>query len=145
MLRIEHLKKRYGSFEALKDLSLEIPGGALHGFVGPNGAGKTTTLRILATLMKPTAGDAYVDETSVVREGQKARRLVGYMPDFFGVYDNLKVREFYSACRHLEREGLKGYFVGNTMYDAFMQYKDSKKPADLTSVQPSMTHMALEP
>ena len=101
MLKIEHLTKNYGSFPALRDLSLEIPDGALHGFVGPNGAGKTTTMRILATLMKPTSGTAYVDGTDVVREGQKARRLVGYMPDFFGVYDNLKCWEyldFYARC-----------------------------------------------
>ena len=58
MLRIEHLTKHYGAFPALKDLNLEIPDGALHGFVGPNGAGKTTTMRILATLMKPTSGTA---------------------------------------------------------------------------------------
>jgi len=101
MLRIEHLTKNYGSFPALKGLDLEIPAGALHGFVGPNGAGKTTTMRILATLMKPTSGTAYVDGTDVVRDGQKARRLVGYMPDFFGVYDSLKCWEyldFYARC-----------------------------------------------
>ena len=101
MLRIEHLSKNYGSFPALRDLSLEIPAGALHGFVGPNGAGKTTTMRILATLMKPTSGTAFVDGTDVVKDGQKARKLVGYMPDFFGVYDNLKCWEyldFYARC-----------------------------------------------
>ena len=101
MLKIEHLSKNYGHFPALKDLSLEIPDGALHGFVGPNGAGKTTTMRILATLMKPTSGTAYVDGTDVVKEGQKARKLVGYMPDFFGVYDSLKCWEyldFYARC-----------------------------------------------
>ena len=101
MLRIEKLTKNYGSFPALRELSLEIPAGALHGFVGPNGAGKTTTMRILATLMKPTSGTAYVDGTDVVKDGQKARKLVGYMPDFFGVYDNLKCWEyldFYARC-----------------------------------------------
>ena len=101
MLKIEHLTKNYGSFPALRDLSLEIPDGALHGFVGPNGAGKTTTMRILATLMKPTSGTAYVDGTDVVKDGQKARELVGYMPDFFGVYDSLKCWEyldFYARC-----------------------------------------------
>ena len=101
MLKIEHLCKNYGRFPALKDLSLEIPDGALHGFVGPNGAGKTTTMRILATLMKPTSGTAYVDGTDVVKEGQAARKLVGYMPDFFGVYDSLKCWEyldFYARC-----------------------------------------------
>ena len=74
MLKIEHLSKNYGSFPALRDLSIEIPDGALHGFVGPNGAGKTTTMRILATLMRPTAGTAYVDGTDIIRDGQKARR-----------------------------------------------------------------------
>ena len=101
MLKIDHLCKNYGSFPALRDLSLEIPDGALHGFVGPNGAGKTTTMRILATLMKPTSGTAFVDDTDVVKEGQKARKLVGYMPDFFGVYDSLKCWEyldFYARC-----------------------------------------------
>ena len=101
MLRIDHLSKNYGSFPALRELSLEIPDGVLHGFVGPNGAGKTTTMRILATLMKPTSGTAYVDGTDVVRDGQKARELVGYMPDFFGVYDSLKCWEyldFYARC-----------------------------------------------
>ena len=101
MLKIEHLSKNYGRFPALRDLSLEIPDGALHGFVGPNGAGKTTTMRILATLMKPSSGTAYVDGTDIVREGQKARKLVGYMPDFFGVYDSLKCWEyldFYARC-----------------------------------------------
>ena len=101
MLKIDHLTKNYGSFPALRDLSLEIPAGALHGFVGPNGAGKTTTMRILSTLMKPTSGTAYVDGTDVVKDGQKARKLVGYMPDFFGVYDSLKCWEyldFYARC-----------------------------------------------
>ena len=101
MLRIDQLSKNYGRFPALRELSLEIPDGALHGFVGPNGAGKTTTMRILATLMKPTSGTAYVDGTDVVRDGQKARKLVGYMPDFFGVYDSLKCWEyldFYARC-----------------------------------------------
>ena len=101
MLKIENLSKNYGHFTALQNLNLEIPAGALHGFVGPNGAGKTTTMRILATLMKPTSGTAWVDGTDVVKDGQKARKLVGYMPDFFGVYDSLKCWEyldFYARC-----------------------------------------------
>lgn len=101
MLKIEELRKNYGKIPALKGLTLEVPDGALHGFVGPNGAGKTTTMRILATLMSPTSGTAYVDGTDVTKEGQKARKLVGYMPDFFGVYDNLTCREyldFYARC-----------------------------------------------
>ena len=110
MLKIDSLTKNYGSFPALKGLSLEIPDGALHGFVGPNGAGKTTTMRILATLMKPTSGTAYVDGTDVVKDGQKARKLVGYMPDFFGVYDSLKCWEyldFYARCYRIGAEERK--------------------------------------
>ena len=110
MLKIEKLSKNYGKFPALKELSLEVPDGQLHGFVGPNGAGKTTTMRILATLMAPTSGAAWVDGTNLVREGQKARKLVGYMPDFFGVYDNLTCREyldFYARCYRIGAEERK--------------------------------------
>ena len=101
MLKIEHLTKNYGAFPALKDLSLEIPARTLHGFVGPNGAGKTTTMRILATLMRPTSGTASVDGVDVVKQSREARQLIGYMPDAFGTYDNLKCREyldFYARC-----------------------------------------------
>ena len=101
MLKIEHLTKYYGSFPALKDLNLEIPERQLHGFVGPNGAGKTTTMRILATLMTPTGGTASVNGVDVVKRPHEARKLIGYMPDFFGTYDNLKCREyldFYGRC-----------------------------------------------
>ncbi len=101
MLRIHELTKKYGTLTALDGLNLEIGEGQLHGFVGPNGAGKTTTMRILATLMKPTSGAAFVAGTDIVREPAKARSLIGYMPDFFGVYDRLKCSEyldFYGRC-----------------------------------------------
>ena len=101
MLRIDKLTKYYGKFLALDGLSLEIENGKLHGFVGPNGAGKTTTMRILATLLSVSSGDAWINGVSVRKEGKKIRRIVGYMPDFFGVYDGLKVYEyldFYGSC-----------------------------------------------
>ncbi len=104
MIRCEQLSKRYGKNVALNQLNLQIGAGELHGFVGPNGAGKTTTMKILATLTRPTSGNAYVDGISVVENPQKARRLVGYMPDFFGVYDNLKVWEYldmYAGCMEI--------------------------------------------
>ena len=101
MLDIKELTKVYGHFTALNKLSLHIGDGELHGFVGPNGAGKTTTMRILATLLQPTAGTAAIDGADVVKEPKKVRQLVGYMPDFFGVYDHLKSWEyldFYARC-----------------------------------------------
>ncbi len=104
MLSLDHLTKKYGNFTALDGLSLEIADGQLHGFVGPNGAGKTTTMRILATLLKPTSGTAAIDGVDVVRNGSEARKQIGYMPDFFGVYDSLKCWEyldFYARCYHL--------------------------------------------
>ncbi len=110
MLVTENLTRKYGSFTALDGLSLQISDGELHGFVGPNGAGKTTTMRILATLLPATSGKAYVDGVEVSQEGKKVRRMVGYMPDFFGVYDGLKAWEyldFYARCyaiNHKERQ-----------------------------------------
>ena len=111
MLKIEHLTKYYRSFPALKDLNLEIPDRRLHGFLGPNGAGKTTTMRILATLMKPTSGTASVDGVNILKQPHEARKRIGYMPDFFGTYDNLKCREyldFYGRCYRIgAKERLK--------------------------------------
>ena len=104
MLVTENLTRKYGSFTALDGLNLTISDGELHGFVGPNGAGKTTTMRILATLLPATSGKAYVDGVEVSRDGKKIRRMVGYMPDFFGVYDGLKAWEyldFYARCYSL--------------------------------------------
>ncbi len=88
------LTKQYGSFRALDDLNLKIEPGVVFGFIGPNGAGKTTSMRILATLLTPTAGEAWVGGYSVVREAKKVRDILGYMPDNFGVYDNMKVWEY---------------------------------------------------
>lgn len=104
MIRCEKLTKRYGRTLALDAVDLAVAPGELHGFIGPNGAGKTTAMKILATLVRPTGGDAFVDGVSAVREPQRARRLVGYMPDFFGVYDNLKAWEYldlYAGCMGL--------------------------------------------
>ncbi len=88
------LTRRYGSSLAIDKLTLEIPQGAIYGFIGPNGAGKTTTMRILTTLLLPSSGQAWVAGHSVVKEPQAVRRAVGFMPDFFGVYDNMKSWEY---------------------------------------------------
>lgn len=94
MIRTEQLCKRYGSFQALTDLNMQIDEGKVFGFIGPNGAGKSTTMLILSTLLTPTSGKAYVGGYDVVSHPKEVRRLVGYMPDFFGVYDHLKATEY---------------------------------------------------
>lgn len=88
------LTRRYGDTLALDHLNLQIPEGAIFGFIGPNGAGKTTTMRILTTLLAPSDGEAWVAGTSVVEDPRGVRRMVGFMPDFFGVYENMKVWEY---------------------------------------------------
>ncbi len=101
------LTKRYGQFGALEDLNLTIEPGVVFGFIGPNGAGKTTSMRILATLLDPTAGEAWVGGYSVAREPKRVRQILGYMPDSFGVYDNMKVWEyldFFAAAYGMPRD-----------------------------------------
>ena len=94
----QNLTKRYGSFTALENLNLQIESGAIFGFIGPNGAGKTTAMRILATLLEPTSGEARINGLSVRDQSKNnqmdIRRQIGYMPDFFGVYDRMKVWEY---------------------------------------------------
>ena len=95
------LVKRYNGTLALGGLDLDVGAGEIFGLVGPNGAGKTTTLRILATLLVPTAGDAEVAGASIRRNPEEVRRVLGYMPDSFGVYDDMKVWEyldFFGRC-----------------------------------------------
>jgi ABC-2 type transport system ATP-binding protein len=94
MIRVRGLRKRFRGVTALDGLDLDVPEGAIYGFIGQNGAGKTTTIRILATLMLPDAGRAEVAGADVVAQPGDVRRLVGYVPDFFGVYDDLKVSEY---------------------------------------------------
>lgn len=94
MIEIRDLTKRYGSFTALDHLNLTLEEGVVFGFVGANGAGKSTTFSILATLLSPTSGDALINGKSVITEPKEVRKQIGYMPDFFGVYDQLKVDEY---------------------------------------------------
>jgi ABC-2 type transport system ATP-binding protein len=79
---------------AVNDVSFEVYAGEVFGYIGPNGAGKTTSMRILATLDEPTAGDAFVDGFSVVEDPDRVRRRLGFMPDYFGTYENVNVREY---------------------------------------------------
>ena len=101
MLKIEQLKKRYGQSVALDRLSMTVDDGTLYGFVGPNGAGKTTTIKIITGLLIPDSGTVTIDGIDVTREPERIREQIGYVPDFFGIYDNLRVSEymeFFASC-----------------------------------------------
>jgi ABC-2 type transport system ATP-binding protein len=92
MIKIDRLTKVYGTTWALRNVSLEIEKGDMFGLIGPNGAGKTTLIKILASLLRPTSGNATIDGHGCV--GSQARRAIGYLPDFFGVYEDMRVREY---------------------------------------------------
>ncbi len=94
VVEIQDLTKKYGKLLALDRLTLTVQRGQILGFVGPNGAGKTTTIKILVGLSRPTAGSARVAGVDCVRDARKIKRLVGYMPDTFGSYDNMRVTEY---------------------------------------------------
>lgn len=101
MIHIENLSKKYDKIIALDNLNFEVKKGEVFGFVGPNGAGKTTAMSILATLISPTSGKAYIGDFNVEKSPYQVRKLIGYLPDFFGVYDNLRADEylnFYGAA-----------------------------------------------
>lgn len=108
MVEIQHLRKEYSNnLVAVKDLSLVLERGDIFGFIGPNGAGKTTTIKMLATLLRPTAGRAFIAGIDVTREPEKVRGIIGYMPDNFGVYDDIKVWEyldFFAAAYKIPRD-----------------------------------------
>ncbi|NLY79292.1 MAG: ABC transporter ATP-binding protein [Lysinibacillus sp.] len=110
MIEVRELTKKFGSFIALDHLNMTIDEGVVFGFVGANGAGKSTTFSILATLLSPTSGDAFINGKSVVKEPGEVRKQIGYVPDFFGVYDQLKADEyldFYGACYGLSEKERK--------------------------------------
>ena len=105
MIETHDLTKKYGDMYAIRSIELQLDEGDLFGFIGPNGAGKTTTMRIIATLLNPTWGEAYVCGNSIYNKAKEIRRLVGYMPDFFGVYDDMKVieyLEFFAAAYRIQ-------------------------------------------
>src|SRR5271154_7079826 len=105
MIETHELTKMYGDLYALNRLNLTLQQGDVYGFIGPNGAGKTTTMRILATLLNPSWGEATVCGHSIYNGATQIRRLIGYMPDFFGVYDDMKVveyLEFFAAAYRID-------------------------------------------
>lgn len=109
MLKIENLTRNYGDFIALDNISLQIDEGNICGFVGPNGAGKTTIFRIVASLLRATSGKVYIEGIDIEKNPELVRGMVGYMPDFFGVYEDLKVSEyldFYAELNQVSRKDI---------------------------------------
>lgn len=107
IVETQKLTKRYGREEALKKLDLLVEPGDIYGFIGPNGAGKTTTLRILSTLLAPTFGKAFVDGFDVMKHPYEVKKILGFMPDSFGVYDGMRLVEyldFFGAAYKIPRK-----------------------------------------
>ncbi len=101
MLEIKNLSKSYGEFKAVDDFHLSVKEGEIYGFVGPNGAGKTTIMKIMSGLLPADTGSITINDENILKDISKLKKTIGYMPDFFGVYDNLTVIEyllFYSAA-----------------------------------------------
>jgi ABC-2 type transport system ATP-binding protein len=108
ILRTEGLVKRYDGTLAVAGVDLSVEAGEIFGLVGPNGAGKTTILRMLATLLRPSAGEAEIAGWSVTRDPDQVRGVIGFMPDVFGVYDDMKVWEyldFFARCYGIPAAG----------------------------------------
>lgn len=94
LIELRRLHRYFGDTKAVQDMSFEVYAGEVFGYIGPNGAGKTTSMRILATLDEPTFGDAFVDGFSVVDDPDRVRKRLGFMPDYFGTYENVDVTEY---------------------------------------------------
>lgn len=115
MVTIKNLTKTYGRYRALNNLNLHIERGEIFGFVGPNGAGKTTTMRIICGLLQADWGEVYVDGVDALNHNDLIKRKVGYVPDFFGVYDNFKVMEymeFYGSMYGMDRASVHKVSLG---------------------------------
>ncbi len=115
MIITSQLEKSYGSHQALKGIDLKVEEGDVYGFIGPNGAGKTTTLRILTTLLKPSSGTATIGGVSVTEDPRAIRGMIGFMPDDFGVYQDMTVTEylhFFAAAYGIGRGGREGLVGG---------------------------------
>jgi ABC-2 type transport system ATP-binding protein len=94
MIALRGIHRFFGATRAVNNISFDVPRGQVFGYIGPNGAGKTTSMRILATLDLPTYGDAFIDGFSVLNDPDRVRRRLGFMPDYFGTYSNVNVREY---------------------------------------------------
>jgi len=131
LIELRHLHRYFGATRAVQDMSFEVYAGEVFGYIGPNGAGKTTSMRILATLDEPTSGDAFVDGFSVIDDPDRVRLRLGYMPDYFGTYQNVNVREYLDffarayGLRGTERKNAIDSVMDFTMLD-----KLATKPID---------------
>ncbi len=117
LVSVSNLSVRYGSTHAVRGLSFDISRGEIFGFIGPNGAGKTSTIKVLATLLKPTEGFAKVGGLDVLAHPHEVRRKIGYMPDFFGVYDDLTAKEYlhFFAAAYKIPGGKRGSIVDDVL------------------------------
>ncbi len=138
MIECRDLTKKYGELFAVDRLSLKLDAGDCYGFIGPNGSGKTTTMRMLATLLNPSWGEATVCGHSIYTGSKEIRRSIGYMPDFFGVYDDMKVAEyleFFAAAYRIQGDARK------KKVNEVLDYVDLgyKRDALVTSLSRGMT------
>ena len=131
MIELRGVHRHFGATRAVNDVSFEVARGQVFGYIGPNGAGKTTSMRILATLDQPTAGDAFVDGFSVIDDPDRVRFRLGFMPDYFGTYANVNVREYLDffarayGLRGSERSRALSYVMSFTKLDTL-----AEKPID---------------
>lgn len=131
LIELRNLHRYFGETRAVQDMSFEVYAGEVFGYIGPNGAGKTTSMRILATLDEPTAGDAFVDGFSVVDDPDRVRRRLGFMPDYFGTYQNVSVVEYldFFARAYGLRSGERKQAIGSVMEFTLLD-KLAHKPID---------------
>ncbi len=135
MIKTTNLTKQYGSLTALDNLNLEIDQGDCFGFIGPNGAGKTTTIKILATLLRPTWGEAKIDGLSVGPvHAREVRSVIGYVPDYFGAYEDMVVREyleFFAAAYHIHGKK-RSRVIGDVLELTDLGYKQDAEVNSLS-------------
>ena len=129
MVEIKDLTRLYGTFEAVRGLSLTIRSGEIFGLLGPNGAGKSTTLKILATLLKPTSGSIRLLDFDVVSQANEVRRIIGYVPEGADLYEALSGAEFLNLVADLHRLSLEQVATGrNPLVEAFSLTDDLDRP-----------------
>src|SRR5438477_219855 len=144
MIETRDLTKMYGDLYALNRLTLKLEKGDVYGFIGPNGSGKTTTMRILATLLQPTWGEATVCGYSIYNNAKEIRRAIGFMPDFYGVYDDMKVieyLEFFAAAYRIKGPGRRAKC--EQVLQVAVQSEATSRARDHLEMHPDVTKVEL--